>query len=251
MVNELLNVDLSQAELRVMAILSGDEWMIQALQEGEGDFFNNHLMPVAYPGIIQAYGSVAEYERLEPVKHKEDRTKVKGVQYGLAFGRSAAAIAKALGMVTRGAQTIIDNYFRTAPGFAQWREDVMEAAVNPAKRDLLVSPTGRRFQSEMVTTKNMNAIKREALSFLPQSSSSDICLMSAMQVNQMLKASQAKTRIINVVHDAVMFEGPLDELMEVGELTGAVMRETGARLMGDAVPFLSEYSISQSWSGLS
>lgn len=85
--NVITNVDLSQAELRVMAILSRDEWMMGALQEGQGDFFNNHMMPVCYPWIEQNYGSVEAFMVEQPVAHKEARTNVKGIQYGLAFGR--------------------------------------------------------------------------------------------------------------------------------------------------------------------
>lgn len=249
--NTLLNVDLSQAELRCMALFSGDEWMIGALQEGQGDFFNNHMMPVCFPWIEHEFGSVEAYEKLMPIEHKENRTKVKGVQYGLAFGRSAPAIAKALGMETREAKIIIANYFATAPKFQTWREDVMAAAVDLSKRDLLVSPTGRRFQSEMITTRNMNAIQREALSFLPQSTSSDICLMSAMKLHQTLQENNIPFRIFNVVHDAIMLEGDEEYAELVGELTGQIMRETGAMVAGDAVPFLSEFSYGQSWSDLS
>lgn len=251
MPNVLLNVDLSQAELRCMAIFSGDEWMIGALQEGQGDFFNNHLMPVAFPWIEARYGDVAEYERQEPVEHKENRTKVKGVQYGLAFGRSAPAIAKALDMTTQESQMIISNYFRTAPRFAEWRNAVKRAAVVESERELLVSPTGRRFQSEIITTRNMNAIQREALSFLPQSTSSDICLMSAMRLHKMLVEKNIPFRIFNVVHDAIMLEGDEEYADMVGQLCSQIMRETGELLMGDSVPFLSEYSTGRSWADLS
>lgn len=251
MTNVITNVDLSQAELRVMAILSEDEWMMDALQEGRGDFFNNHMMPVCYPWIEEKYGEVDSFMEVEPVLHKELRTNVKGIQYGLAFGRSAPAIARALGMTVSEAKFILKNYFNTAPKFAQWRLDVMAAAVNPEKRDLLVSVTGRRFQSEIVTTRNMNAVQREALSFLPQSTSSDICLMSAMQMHENLRNNGFKTRIINVVHDAIMFEGPEEEAGLVGEWTGQIMRETGAALLGQSVPFLSDYSTASSWSDLS
>ena len=251
MSNVITNVDLSQAELRCMAIFSGDQWIIDALQEGQGDFFNNHMMPVCFPWIEEEWGDVETYQKSRPTEHKENRTKVKGVQYGLAFGRSAPAIARALNMSNVEAKSIISNYFLTARSFASWRIAVMEAAVNPAKRDLLVSPTGRRFQSEMITGKNMNSVQREALSFLPQSTSSDICLMSAMQIHQILFDNGYKTRIINVVHDAIMFEGPEGESDEVGRLCGRIMRETGAALMGDAVPFLSDYSSSVTWSDLS
>jgi hypothetical protein len=91
----------------------------------------------------------------------------------------------------------------------------MEAAVVPSKRDLLVNPFGRRFQSEIVTTKNANKVQREALSFLPQSTSSDIAIATAIRINGDL--NDAGYHIFNMVHDAIMIEGPEDGADMVGE----------------------------------
>lgn len=249
MSNVLINVDLSQAELRVMAILSNDAWMIAALQEEEGDFFDYHLMPVAFPWIADKFGTVDAYKEAEPIAHKEDRTKVKAVQYGLAFGRQAKAIGDSLGIGTRDAQAIIDNYLYTATGFAQWREDIKAAATNPTKRDLLINPFGRKFQSEIITGKNRNNIEREALSFLPQSTSSDLCMTTAVRVHKDL--NNAGYHIFNMVHDAIMIEGPEENADVIGQWVGEQLKATGLAVMGDAVPFKSDYSIGKSWSDLS
>jgi len=249
MSNSIINVDLSQAELRVMAILSGDKWMQEALQEGAGDFFDTFLMPVAFPWIEDLYGSVENYKDKNAVEHKENRTKVKAVQYGLAFGRQAPAIAQSIGLSTREAQKIIDNYLETASGFAQWREDIMEAAKFPAKRDILINPFGRKFQSEIVTSKNFRNIQREALSFLPQSTSSDIMLATAIRIAPTL--TELGYPPINMVHDALMMEGPEDGADMIGEFVGRELRITGEAVLGNAVPFLSDYSYGPSWSGLS
>jgi DNA polymerase-1 len=246
--NVLINVDLSQAELRCMALFSNDEWMINALQEGRGDFFDNFLMPVAFPAKLAHYGDVARWKENDPVDHKESRTKCKAVQYGLAFGRQANAIALALKMPVREAQLIIDNYLTTASNFARWRQDVMEAAINPSKRDLLINPFGRRFQSEVITPRRLHNIQREALSFLPQSTSSDICLSTGIRINPWLKNSGY--RIFNIVHDALMIEGPEKGSNTIGEFVAYEMRRTGKMVFGDKVPFLAEYSIGKSWSDL-
>jgi len=247
--NTLINCDLSQAELRVMALLSNDPWMIAALQEDQGDFFDTHMMPVCFPWIEMDYGSVEEYKEQEPVEHKESRTKVKGIQYGLAFGRQAAAIGAALGLSKQEAQAIINNYLDTASGFRQWREDVMEAAITPSKRDLLINPFGRRFQSEIITSGNWAAVQREALSFLPQSTSSDICLATGIRINSTLQ--DAGYHIFNIVHDALMIEGPEKGASEIGRFVATELRATGKMVFGDTVPFLSDYSIGESWSDLS
>ncbi len=249
MTKTLINVDLSQAELRVMALLSGDEWMIAALQEGEGDFFDTHLMPAAFPNQTAKHGSVNKWKFNDPVDHKECRTQVKAVVYGLSFGRGARAIGKELKIPEREAQAIMDAYLDAAPNLRQWRADVMEAAINPAKRDLLVSPFGRRFQSEVVTTGNFRKIQREALSFLPQATSSDICLSTAIRIHPILV--DKGYHIFNVVHDAIMIEGnDNDDAYTIGTYVVKELRKTGEMVFGDRLPFLAEYSIGKSWGDL-
>lgn len=248
MKDTILNVDLSQAELRCMAVFSGDKWMINALQRGQGDFFDTHMMPVCFPWIHDKFGTVAEYKEKEPVAHKEDRTKVKAVQYGLAFGREARAIGKELQLTQAQAQQIIDNYLSTAVEFATWRETIKTAAISPADRDILVNPFGRRYQAEIITAKNMRKVQREALSFLPQSTSSDICLATAMRINEDIKGAGYK--IINIVHDAIMLQGPETDARAVGQHIVDELGFTGRQVMGDTVPFLAEYSSGLSWADL-
>jgi len=245
----LINVDLSQAELRCMAVFSGDEWMIGALQENSGDFFDNHFMPVAFPEKMARYGDIYRWKDSDPNDHKECRVQVKSVMYGLAFGRGAAAIGIEIDQPTQVAQRIIDALFEKAPQFKAWRNEVERAAVDPSKRDLLVNPFGRRYQREVITSRKQEAaVKREALSFLPQSTSSDICLATAIRINNALKESGY--RIFNVVHDAIMIEGPEERADFIGQYVAAELRETGRQVMGDAVPFLAEYSIGKSWAEL-
>lgn len=235
----LVQVDLSQAELRVMAALSGDKWMLAALKEGQGDFFDMHMMPICFPGVVPK----------DAVEKKELRTTVKTIQYGLAFGREARAIALELGIKVYEAQAIIDNYLAGAPEFAQWRIDVKAAATDPAKRDFLTSPFGRKFQSEVITHRNKNNVEREALSFLPQSTASDICLATAIRVHPTIKRMGG--HIVALVHDAIIVEVPTVELGEqIGQFIQREFRITGEAVFGDIVPFLSEYSVARSWGEL-
>ncbi len=248
----LVQCDLAQAELRCMAALSDDQWMLAALQENQGDFFDTHMMPVCFPQVDP------NLLKADPVLKKELRTKVKTIQYGLAFGRQAYAISVELGISPAEAQTIIDNYLLAAPQFAQWRLDVMEAAINPAKRDLLISPFGRKFQSEIITHKNQGNVQREALSFLPQATASDICLVTAIRVHPQIKAMGC--HIVALVHDAIIVDVPhkfdpnkqQNEVLahKVGLLIQSEFRRTGEMVFGNKVPLLSEFSIGRSWGDL-
>lgn len=239
----LVQTDLSQAELRVMAALSGDKWMLNALQEGAGDYFDTYMMPICFPQYTAAEMAA------DPVLKKELRTQIKTVVYGLAFGREANAIAVELGISPYDARNIIDNYMAAAPEFAQWRKDVQDAAVNPNTRALLTNPFGRKFQSEVITHRNMNNIKREALSFLPQSTASDICLATAIRIHSVIKSMDS--HIVALVHDAILVQAPDGKTAEaIGELTQREFRATGEMVFGTAVPFLSEFSVDTSWGKL-
>jgi DNA polymerase I - 3''-5'' exonuclease and polymerase domains len=238
----LVQIDLSQAELRVMAALSGDTWMLDALQEGQGDFFDTHMMPVCFPWVTPK-------ELEDHVYKKELRTQVKTVQYGLAFGREALAISVELGVTPLAARVIIDNYLKQAPQFAQWREDVKAAATDPDKRDMLINPFGRKFQSEIITRKNKNNIEREALSFLPQSTASDICLATAIRVHPWIKSQGA--HIVGLVHDAILVEAPGPYVADsIARRIMAEFRVTGEMVFGDVVPFLSDFGIGDNWGEL-
>lgn len=246
----LINVDLSQAELRVMAIMSDDPWMIGALQETSGDFFDNHFMPVAFPEQMAHYGDIYRWKENDPNDHKEKRVQTKSVMYGLAFGRGATAIAVEIGQTKAVAQGIIDSLFDRAPNFLAWRKRIEQAAIDPSHRDFLINPFGRRYQREVITSRRQEAaVIREALSFLPQSTSSDICLATCVRINDVL--AEHGYHIFNVVHDAIMIQGPETNAEFIGQYVGAELRETGRMVMGDKVPFLSDYSVGKHWGELS
>src|SRR5690606_2935290 len=110
-----------------------------------------------FPARLREYGTIQGWKEADPTGHKEARVQVKSVMYGLAFGRGAAAIGAEIGQPTAVAENIIMNLFDRAPLFEQWRNDIAEAAVNPAKRDMLVNPFGRRYQREVITSRRQEA----------------------------------------------------------------------------------------------
>lgn len=68
--------DLSQAELRVMAVESDDPWMLGAFQPDAGDFFDNLILNT-YPDL-----DLETFKIEHPGETKDMRAKFKGVVYG-------------------------------------------------------------------------------------------------------------------------------------------------------------------------
>jgi len=196
--NVIVGCDYAQAELRVMAELSGDELMIADL-DSDVDFFDN-LLPAVFPDV--------DFAALDKGQRKPYRLRLKRIVYGLSYGRQAAAIAEQLTIedgaptTVAEAQTIIDNYLGRYSTLAAWRKSIMKTVIG----DELVSPYGRRFQQDIVSEVNYVPVENAALAFLPQSTANDICLTAARRVHERFRGTPC--HIILTVHDAIYAEGP-------------------------------------------
>lgn len=233
----LVSVDYSQAELRVMACMSEDEYLISLFQPGMPDFFDS-LMPTAFPRI--------DLSTIDKDTKKNMRANLKGVIYGMSYGRRAPAIAKALDMPVREAQSIINNYFRAAPRLYDWRQWVQETSINP--EETLVSPFGRYYQAEVVTGRNKQAIINSGLSFLPQSTASDICVTAAMEVHKW--AHEYDAFIVATIHDAVLSDVPDIHVEEYKLRVQYEMERAGDLVFHGVVPFATEATHGKSWKGI-
>ena len=232
---DFLEVDYSQAELRTMAVLSDDKYLISLFQEGMPDFFDS-LLPVTFPN--------QDIDSWDAQERKDNRASLKSVIYGLSYGRKAIAIAHELGIAPKQAQAIIDNYFKAAPEFYQWRQDVEYKALS--SDGVLETVFGRRFQSEVITGRTKQNVINSALSFLPQSTASDICVSAAMEIHQWIGHDYG-AQIIGSIHDAILVESPKEYTAEIAGRMQAEMKDAAARVFGTTVPFATEAEWGTSW----
>lgn len=254
----LIEVDYSQAELRVQAVLSGDPDMIAAFQPDSGDYFDL-LMPSVFPNDFPTHQDYKDLKARDKSRAKEYRAKLKGVVYGLNFGRGPAAIAEAVNeeskgdgdpMTTAEAQEIIDRFLNGYPLYKEWREEVKVAAVNPEERDFLTGPYGLTFDTEVVTWRNADSVERSALSFLPQNCVSYLCTTAAVRTNYRLKREYPEALVVLAVHDAIYTDCPLDIAPQVGAIVQEEMERVGVETFGTTVPFAAEPEWAYRWSDL-
>lgn len=233
-----LEVDYSQAELRVMAVLSGDDYLISLFQPGMPDFFDS-MLPVAFPH--------KDIDSWDAQERKDNRAKLKSVVYGLSYGRKAAAIATELGIATREAQSIITNYLKAAPKFAVWREDIEYKALS--SDGVIETPFGRRFQAEVITGRSKSNVVNSALAFTPQSTASDICVLAGMEIQKWIGDYDAW--LIASIHDALNAEVPKRHVEEVAQRMQYEMKEAARKIFGDVVPFDTDAEWGTLWGHLS
>ena len=235
----VIGADASQMELRIMAIESMDEWLIQAFQEGAPDFFDQ-LLTNAYPKVdwFDMHARVEAHQATEAESnyYGKKRSDVKGMAYGVSFNRQAPATAKALKISIREAITLMEAFIRPGSAFAQWREDITERAVNG---ESIVTRYGRHFQSELVTKKNRQSVINSAMAFTSQSSGNDLLLNAALEVNKNLPAYGA--HMMGTIHDAIYASGPKHEAELIGEMLAREIEKSGERTFGTIVPFKSSW----------
>lgn len=235
----VIGADLSQAELRVMAMESLDEWLIDAFQPDSPDFFDL-LLGQANRRVdwVELHAKVNDKitSAAETDFYNNSRAKMKGVVYGVSFGRGVPAIAGALKISMHESQNLVDAFVRPGSMFAEWREDITQRAING---EAIVTKYGRHFQSELVTKQNQQSVINSALSFTSQSTGNDICLSAALAIDPQL--AQYDAWLMGTIHDAIYVDGPEEHKEAIGALLTRELQAAGRAVYGDTVLFEADW----------
>jgi uracil-DNA glycosylase family 4 len=233
--NVLIQADYKQAELRVMTTLAKDEYFKSILSDPEADLFTELVCQLYHVSKEEALnGSAAS---------KEMRIRIKAFVYGLGYGREVASIAKEFKIPFAEGQKLRDDFFNLIPGIATWQSEI-KALVHKTGR--LITPFGRQRRFHLITDQNKKDVENEALSYLPQSTASDICLRAFTAVRPMLRGL-AFVRL--TIHDALVVECHGDRVGEVSNILTSTMEQSG-REFTNYVPFTTDVSIGTTWGDL-
>jgi DNA polymerase I len=204
----LLTADYSQIELRIMAHLSGDEALAAAFGSG-------HDFHAATAGRV--FGVPAE--SVTP----ELRSKVKAMNYGLAYGLSAYGLSQQLRVSAEEARGYMDEYFEQFGGVRDYLRDVVARARMDGYTQTML---GRRRYLPDLTSDNRQRremAERMALNAPIQGSAADIIKVAMLAVHRDLAAAGLRSRMLLQVHDELLFEVAPGELGAVRELVSAAM----------------------------
>ncbi|MDR1851512.1 MAG: DNA polymerase I [Propionibacteriaceae bacterium] len=188
---ELLTADYSQIEMRVMADLSGDEKLIDAFNSG-ADF---HAVTASHVFNVP----------VDKVTH-EQRSKVKQMNYGLAYGLSSFGLASRLNVSQAEARKLMDDYFSR---FGKVR-DYLDSLVAQARIDGYTETiSGRRRYLPDLKSDNRQRremAERSALNAPIQGSAADIIKQAMLDVDKAMKSEHLASRMLLQVHDELIFE---------------------------------------------
>lgn len=186
---QLIVADLSQAELRVFAVISGDE----ALQE-------------AFASGADIHNTVAEMVFGTSDIDGEQRRVAKTINFSVLYLKKPEHAAASIGMDPDEMRSHFDKFFSK---FSKVRSAQRRIPRQALRDGYLTTVFGRkrRFNLDAVETdKELEHIKRQAVNFPPQSIASDINCKAAIRTQKRFERLGLDAHVLMMVHDSIIVE---------------------------------------------
>lgn len=230
---KLVQFDYSQAELRVLAWLSQDEYLRDSYRD-EKDLHDAMALKIFGEGFT-----------------KEQRVQAKTVNFGVPYGRGPGSMKSKLHMTMQQATKLVQDWYKAAPGAKRFVDQMRKV---PYNKEPYTTLFGRQ-RHYIITMDNRNHVENEAVNFPVSSIASDLTMLSVCSIHDQLIAEGIDARIVNTVHDSIIIECIDDPevLKRVKEIGVTTMAEMPKKYLLDPVldfPFKADAEIGQSWGDL-
>lgn len=203
---DLYDLDIANAEMRVLCAYSQDETLTKAFNEG----MDIHSLTAS---------NISDYSYEEIKANKEDKSSeaymlrklAKKINFGIVYGITAGSIARQANeemgteMTEEDAQGYMDRFFENYPGV----KDYMNQTINFVNdQHFVYTLTGRRRRFNMVgfTNRQKAKMERQAINSRIQTTSADIVNDNLVQLDNHIKPLGG--RVILTVHDSILFQLP-------------------------------------------
>ena len=192
---EILSLDYSQIELRVLSSLSNCKNMLE--------IFNKHE---------DIHASTAKLIfKLDREPTEQERRRAKTVNFGIVYGISDWGLAEELGIRPNDAKTLIVGFYEAFPEIGEFlRNIVSEAKENGYVSTLL----GRRRYLRELNDPSYQVrefAKRAAMNAPIQGTAADLIKLAMVKIHKALKEGGFKTKIVLQIHDELIFKVPKEE----------------------------------------
>ncbi|MDO5080805.1 DNA polymerase I [Buchananella hordeovulneris] len=208
----LLTADYSQIEMRILAHLTEDPGLIEAFHSGED---------------LHSYTASRVFGGTPDAVTPQQRSRIKAMTYGLAYGLSAYGLSKQLRIEVAEANRLRDDFFARFGAVRDYLEQVVAQA---RVRGYTETIMGRRRYLPDLTSDNRQRremAERAALNAPIQGSAADIIKVAMLNTVRALFEAELESSILLQVHDELVLEiapGELEAVQEIvrREMSGAV-----------------------------
>ncbi len=225
----LVSADYSQFELRLAAILSNDQDLINDFNQG---------IDIHTKTASEAFGVLIDKVT------KDQRRAAKVINFGILYGMSVKGLADAAKMPIYEAKKFIDNYFNLRAPIKQKLEEILTQA---REEGYVETFYGRRRPTPDVKSSNFiirQAAERAAANMPIQGTEADLIKRAMIRVDAKLPKG---ADLIMQVHDSLIIECDESQTDEVSKLLKAEMEAVAPELK---IKLAVDVSVGQNWGEL-
>ncbi len=219
---DLISIDYSQIELRIMAHLSKDEGLITAFENGED---------IHSATAKEVFGSADD----------QARRSAKAINFGLIYGMSAFGLGKALGVTRPEAADYIASYFGKYPGVKIYMDEMKAKAKD---QGYVETAFGRRLYLPGIHSgRTRMAAERAAINAPMQGTAADIMKLAMINMHDYIKGTGKDIHLILQVHDEVIVECPEKDT----KITLNALEQIMTDVTKLSVPLVVESGVANNW----
>ncbi len=224
----LLSADYSQIELRIIAHMSGDVNMQEAFRHG-----------------LDIHAATAAKVFNTPIGDvtREQRSRAKAVNFGIAYGQGAFGLSQNLGIPRGEAQGIIDGYFAEFPGVKGYMDEMIGFC---REHGYVQTMMGRRRYLPDIQSGNNTvraAAERVAINAPMQGTAADIIKVAMIRIHDKIQAERMKSKLLLQVHDELVF----DCFLEEEDALMAMVKELMEGALPLSVPLVVDMRVGKNW----
>lgn len=205
---KLLTADYSQIELRIVASLAKDQFMINTFKNNE----DIHTRVAAEINKID----------LSQVT-KQQRRDAKTINFGIIYGVSPYGLAANTGMDVKSAKNYIDKYFELYPSIRKYMREVIAFVQKNGYVETLFGRKRLLPEIESKIPAIAQAAQRAAINMPIQGTAADILKAAMIEINKKLSTISKETNLLLQVHDELVFEVPDKDIKKVAKFVKIIM----------------------------
>ena len=226
---QMLAVDYSQIELRVLAHLSKEENLVKAFINGE-----------------DIHNSTAKLMYSTEEVSTEQRRIAKILNFGVLYGLGPHGVSQQTDLTRQQGKEFIDLYFGKYPGIKDFQKEQINSSKYKGYSETLL---GRRRYLEDINSPNARVrgfAERIAINMPIQGTAAEIIKIAMINLGKELRKNLMKSKMLIQVHDELIFEVAPGELMELSMMINEIM-PSAIKL---DVPVLVDIKTGDSWGKL-
>lgn len=211
--------DFSQAELRVLAYLSREPFLLQAYREGRD---------------IHTEVTVAMFGENFT---KEQRVQCKMFNFSYVYGGTEYSFAESAGLPVDVARAFVQRYNKVMPVANEWKRKQFQQL---KEKGYVSTLFGQRRRFPLLTPDNQEDARKASVHAVVAGTAAAVTILAQTQL------IEEGVPVVMSVHDSIEFESPVDEVERDAERVTTVMRETASKFMPE-VPWKVDTEISVRW----